>query len=121
MSASFILDDALAEYRKRLDGQSAIAFCTTIDYSRTVARFFRAAGVRARHLDGDTPSAERRQLIGQLATGEILIITNCGLIAEGLDIPSVAGVILLRPTKSLALHLQQIGRALRPLPASGGR
>ena len=116
MSASFVLDDALAEYRSRLDGQSAIAFCTTIDHSRTVARFFRAAGVRAQHLDGDTPSTERRQLIGQLATGEVSIITNCGFIAEGLDIPSVAGVILLRPTKSLALHLQQIGRALRPAP-----
>jgi DNA repair protein RadD len=116
MSASFVLDDALTEYRQRLAGRTAIAFCTTIEHSRTVARFFRAAGIRAQHLDGDTPSVERRRLIGQLATGEISIITNCGLIAEGLDVPSVGGVILLRPTKSLALHLQQIGRALRPAP-----
>jgi DNA repair protein RadD len=116
MNAGFVLDDALAEYRKHLDGGSAIAFCTTINHSRVVARFFRNNGIRAQHLDGDTPREERRRLIAQLANGEVQIICNCGLIAEGLDIPSVAGVILLRPTKSLALHLQQIGRALRPSP-----
>jgi superfamily II DNA or RNA helicase len=116
MGAGFVLDDALTEYRKHLDGRSAIAFCTTIEHSRTVARFFRAGGIRAQHLDGDTPTAERRALITQLATGELQVITNCSLIAEGLDAPSVAGVILLRPTKSLALYLQQVGRALRPAP-----
>jgi superfamily II DNA or RNA helicase len=116
MSTGVVMDDAITEYRKHLDGQSAIAFCTTIDHSRTVARHFRAAGIRARHLDGDTPTAERRALIAALATGEVQVITNCALISEGLDVPSVAGVILLRPTKSLALYLQQIGRGLRPAP-----
>lgn len=116
MSADFVLDDALMEYRKHLEGKTAIAFCTTIEHSRTVARFFRSAGVEAQHLDGDTPSNERRALLASLATGEVKVISNCALIAEGLDIPSVDGVILLRPTKSLALYLQQIGRALRPSP-----
>ena len=116
MNAGFVLDDALEEYRKHLDGQTAIAFCVTINHSRMVARFFRTNGIRAQHVDGDTPAKERRELIKQLATGKVQIITNCSLIAEGLDVPSVAGVILLRPTKSLALHLQQIGRSLRPAP-----
>jgi DNA repair protein RadD len=116
MNADAVLDDALIEYCKHLTGRSAIASCVTIEHSRAVARYFRAAGVRAQHLDGDTPTAERRRLIAALASGEVQILTNCGLISEGLDIPSVGGVILLRPTKSLALHLQQIGRALRPAP-----
>jgi DNA repair protein RadD len=116
MSAGFVLDDALTEYRKHLEGRTAIAFCTTIEHSRTVARFFRNAGVEAQHLDGDSPHNERRALIASLAARETKIISNCALIAEGLDIPSVDGVILLRPTKSLALYLQQIGRALRPSP-----
>jgi DNA repair protein RadD len=116
MRTGFVLDDMLTEYRKHLAGQSAIAFATTREHSRTLAQFFRAAGVRAQHLDGDTPTAERRALIAALATGEIQIITNCALISEGLDVPSIAGVILARPTKSFALHLQQIGRALRPAP-----
>jgi DNA repair protein RadD len=115
MNVDFVLEDALTEYRKHLDGGSAIAFCTTISHSYAVGRFFCAAGIQAQHFDGDTSRAERRRLIAQLATGETQIITNCSLIAEGLDVPSVAGVLLLRPTKSLALHLQQIGRALRPL------
>jgi DNA repair protein RadD len=116
MSADFVLDDALTEYRKHLEGKTAIAFCTTIEHSRTVARFFRSAGIEAQHLDGDTPSSERRALIATLAAREVKVLSNCALIAEGLDIPSVDGVILLRPTKSLALYLQQIGRALRPSP-----
>ena len=116
MNADVVLNDALDEYRKHLTDRSAIAFCVTIEHSRAVARYFRAAGVRAQHLDGDTPTSERRRLIAALASGEVQILTNCGLISEGLDIPSVGGVILLRPTKSLALHLQQIGRALRPAP-----
>src|SRR5262249_21233666 len=59
MSAELVLENAVTEYRQRLDGGSAIVFCTTIAHSYLVARRFRAAGVRAQHLDGNTPSAER--------------------------------------------------------------
>jgi DNA repair protein RadD len=116
MNTETVLTDALDEYRKHLQGRTAIAFCTTVEHSRATARFFRAAGIRAEHLDGDTPRAERQSIIARLETGETSIVSNCGLISEGLDIPSVGGVILLRPTKSLAVYLQQIGRALRPAP-----
>jgi superfamily II DNA or RNA helicase len=116
MNVGYVLDDALAEYRKHLVDQTAICFSTTTAHSQDVAQFFRAAGIRAQHLDGDTPRAERQALIKALATGEVQIISNCDVLSEGLNTPSVGGVILLRPTKSLALHLQQIGRALRPAP-----
>jgi superfamily II DNA or RNA helicase len=49
-----------------------------------------------------------------LGTGGIQVLCNCGLISEGLDVPAVVAVILLRPTKSLTLYMQQVGRALRP-------
>jgi superfamily II DNA or RNA helicase len=116
MSAEVVLADAVAEYRKHLDGGTAIAFATTVEHSRLMARTFRAHGIAAQHLDGDTASAERRMLIDMLATGKIKVLCNCALISESLDVLNVSGVILLRPTKSLALHLQQIGRALRPSP-----
>jgi superfamily II DNA or RNA helicase len=116
MSAQVHLDDCISEYRKHLDGRTAISFCTTIEHSRLVARTYRAAGIHAQHVDGDTPIAERRRLMGSLMAGEIQIITNCALISEGLDIPSVGGVQLLRPTRSLGLYLQQVGRSLRPSP-----
>jgi DNA repair protein RadD len=117
MNTEVVLADALVEYRKHLLGRTAIAFCVNIEHSRATARFFRAAGIRAEHLDGDTPSGERHDIIARLGTGETEIVCNCGIISEGLDVPSVSGVILLRPTKSLALYLQQVGRSLRPSDA----
>ncbi|NBW17238.1 MAG: helicase, partial [Caulobacteraceae bacterium] len=51
-----------------------------------------------------------------LGTGQLKVLTSCDIISEGTDIPSVTGAILLRPTDSLGLHLQQVGRVLRPCP-----
>jgi DNA repair protein RadD len=116
MNNDVVLADAIAEYRKHLEGQSALAFCVTVKHSQATARAFRAAGINAVHLDGDTPRGERRDIIARLGGAEPLVVCNCGIIAEGLSVPVVGGVILLRPTKSLALYLQQIGRALRPAP-----
>jgi DNA repair protein RadD len=114
MNSEVVLNDVVIEFRKHLSGRTALLFATTIEHSRSTARFLRAHSIRAEHLDGDTPSAERREVIARLAAGEIDVLCNCGIISEGLDVPSVGGVILLRPTKSLVLHLQQVGRALRP-------
>jgi superfamily II DNA or RNA helicase len=58
----------------------------------------------------------RRQLLSDLGTGRIKVLTSCALIGEGVDVPSVGGCIMLRPTASVALHLQMIGRCLRPSP-----
>ena len=91
-------------------------FCVDIAHSKLVADRFTKAGYRAAHVDGDTDKNERRALIAALGTGEIQVVSNCGLISEGLDVPGVIAAILLRPTKSLALYLQQVGRALRPAP-----
>jgi DNA repair protein RadD len=69
-----VIADAIAEYFKHLAGKRAIAFCTTIQHSREVARCFHAAGVTAEHLDGDTPRAERRAILARLETGETSIV-----------------------------------------------
>ena len=55
-------------------------------------------------------------MIAALGTGDLDVLTNCNLIGEGLDVPAIGAAILLRPTQSLALYLQQVGRALRPAP-----
>jgi DNA repair protein RadD len=59
---------------------------------------------------------ERRRLIADLGAGVLKVLTSCDIISEGTDIPSVTGAMLLRPTDSLGLHLQQVGRVLRPCP-----
>lgn len=111
-----IMGDCLGHYRKHLPGQTAIAFCCSVAHAEAVARLFISAGVPAASIDGTMDAANRRQLLADLAIGRIRILTSCALIGEGVDVPSVGGCILLRPTASTSLHLQMIGRCLRPQP-----
>lgn len=92
----------------------AIYFCTTIKHSEATAEAFREAGIRAEHFDGNTPSKRRDELIEQFRAGDIQILCNCELIGEGFDMPACDVVGMLRPTQSLTVYLQQVGRALRP-------
>jgi superfamily II DNA or RNA helicase len=111
-----ITGDAVLHYRRHADHQPAIAFCVTIQHAEHVAEAFRAAGYRAACVHGKTKKDARDRLIAGLGNGEAEVLTSAELISEGLDVPAVGAVILLRPTKSLALHLQQIGRGMRPAP-----
>jgi DNA repair protein RadD len=114
MSNGMIVDGAVNEYMRLCPEAAAIVFCVDIRHSQLVAAAFRRRGYIAEHVDGDTPRQRRRELIAALDSGEIDLLTNCALISEGLDVPGVEAVIQLRPTKSLALYLQMVGRALRP-------
>jgi superfamily II DNA or RNA helicase len=116
MSRGIVITGAVDEYEQHCPGAPAICFCVDTAHSQLVAAAFRERGYRAPHVDGDTPRDERRALIAALATTDVQVLCNCGLISEGLDVPAVMAAILLRPTKSLALYLQQVGRALRPAP-----
>jgi DNA repair protein RadD len=109
-----ITGDAIAHYRRHLGGRTAIAFCCTVAHAEHVACDFRAAGIPAASIDGAMRPGERAALVEMLRCGAIRVLTSCDLISEGFDAPAVGGAILLRPTASLALHRQQIGRCLRP-------
>jgi DNA repair protein RadD len=115
-----ITGSAIEHYRDRLQGRPAIAFCVRVSHAEHVAEQFAEAGYRAASIDGSMGPTEREALLRGIGNGELDVLTSCALISEGLDVPAVAGAILLRPTKSLGLHRQQIGRALRPKP-DGGR
>jgi len=110
------MGDCLTHYRQHLAGQTAIAFCCSVAHAEAVARLFHDAGIASASIDGNTDSARRRQLLIDLGTGSLKVLTSCALIGEGVDVPSVGGCILLRPTASVGLHLQMIGRCLRPQP-----
>ena len=111
-----IMGDCLSHYRKHLPGQTAIAFCCSVAHAEAVAHLFNSNGVPAASIDGTMDTATRRQLLSDLGAGNLKVLTSCALIGEGVDVPSVGGCILLRPTASVALHLQMIGRCLRPQP-----
>lgn len=111
-----IAGDAIEYYRRFANHRPAIAFCATVAHAEHVAATFCAAGYRSACVHGALKRKERDWLIAGLGTGEIEVLTSCDLICEGLDVPTVGAVILLRPTKSLVIHLQQIGRGMRPAP-----
>jgi len=112
--AKVITGDAVQEYKTKCMGKRAISFCASIDHSMHVVSEFNAAGIPAAHVDGKTPKDVRAKRIKQFKEGKIHVLSNVELFGEGFDIPAIEAVILLRPTESLSLHLQQVGRALRP-------
>jgi DNA repair protein RadD len=116
VDTSTITGDAISQYTKRADHNPAIAFCATIAHAEHVAEAFCKAGYRSVCVHGGTPMEERDAAIAGLGDGTVEVLTSCDLISEGLDVPAVSAVILLRPTKSFGLHMQQVGRGMRPAP-----
>ena len=111
-----ITGDAIAHYRKLAGGQSAIAFCCTAAHAEHVAAQFQAAGISAATILGTTPIDEREQLIRNLGSGALQVLVSVDVISEGTDVPAAAVALLLRPTQSEGLYVQQVGRVLRPAP-----
>ena len=116
VSSGHIVGDCIEQYREHADHQPAITFCVSVAHASDVAERFRDAGYRAVCVHGGTPKNQRDAAIAGLADGSVELLTSCDLISEGLDVPVVGAVILLRPTKSLVLFMQQVGRGMRPAP-----
>lgn len=116
MDKASITGDAVEHYRRICQGAPAVAFCASVAHAQHVAEQFAAAGYRAGTIDGNMEREERRDIVRALGDGRLNVLTSCEIINEGFDLPIVVAAILLRPTMSLGLHLQQIGRVLRPAP-----
>jgi len=114
MNRPTVTGDAIAHYRKLADGQQAIAFCCSIDHANAVCAAFTAAGINAATLLGNTTN--RDQVVAAFGVGSLQILVTVDVVSEGFDIPAASCAILLRPTQSLGLYLQQVGRVLRPSP-----
>lgn len=113
MDTATITGDIIAHYAQRADHMPGLVFCCTVRHAANVAQAFQDAGYRAAMVCGATPKAERDAAIHGLAHGDPEVLTSCDLIGEGLDVPAVRCVSLARPTKSLVLCRQQIGRGMR--------
>lgn len=116
MEASTIVGDAVTHYLAHCAGQRALVFAWSVKASRELAGQFVAAGVEARHVDGETPKDERAESMRLFRSGAVHVLCNVELFGEGVDVPAVEAVFLLRPTQSLSVYLQQVGRGLRPQP-----
>lgn len=111
-----IIGDAVTMYRTHAMGRRCMAFCAGIKHSLHVCEQYRAAGIQAEHIDGMSTDRERSGALGRFRRGETLVLCSVQLAIEGLDIPAVEVVQQLRPTQSLIVYMQSIGRGLRPSP-----
>lgn len=114
MDKPAIVGDAIGHYNRLCSGKRAVVFAAGVENSQNIAAQFRHAGVPAEHVDGSMSAFERDAAVERFRRGETLILSNADLFGEGFDVPAIEAAILLRPTKSLSLYLQQVGRALRP-------
>lgn len=126
MDKPAITGEATTHYRKLADGTRAVCYCVSIQHSINVCAQFNAEGIPAAHICGETPRDQQRQIIRDFADGKYRVLCNVELITTGFDLSAQVGrdvpietIIGLRPTSSLALHLQMLGRGLRrkPTPA----
>jgi superfamily II DNA or RNA helicase len=111
-----ILGDAVRHVQASCPTARAVAFCVSIDHAIHTRDAFRAAGFRAEELDGTVDGATRKRVVSAFRRGEVQILTSIDLFGEGFDLPELEAAILLRPTASLGLYMQQVGRALRAAP-----
>jgi DNA repair protein RadD len=120
MDRPTITGNAVDHYIKHAMNKKTVAFCVSIKHSENVAASFCANGIVAQHVDYKTKPEARARIFKAFADGHIKILTSVSIFSEGLDLASLVGqdvcieaAILLRPTKSLSMYLQQCGRALR--------
>lgn len=121
-----IIGDAVDTWRQYAYGLRTVAYAFSIKHSHAVVEAFNAAGVPAAHMDGNTPKKEQRRIIEAFADGDIKVLSSVEILTTGFDLSAQVGrevpieaVSLLRPTQSLALAVQMMGRGLRykPYPA----
>ena len=93
-----------------------IAFCLTIEHAKFIAQTFNDKGCTAGIVSSKSTHEERKQIVQQFAQGDLQCLCNVNICTEGVDIPDASVILILRPTKSLALFLQMIGRGSRKAP-----
>ena len=108
------------EVARRVDDLArmrALGFCVSVEHARFMARVFRDAGIAATAIWSDTPDDERRRALKDLAERRVNVVFSVDLFNEGVDVPAVDTLLMLRPTDSPTLFLQQLGRGLRRHPS----
>ena len=116
VDTSIVMGDLIDAWHEFAPGKQTVVFAVNVDHSKAIAAAYTQAGIPAEHLDGETPDRDRRATLERFRTGEITVLSNCGLFSEGFDLPSIEAVQCVRPTQSLVFWLQMVGRSLRVHP-----
>lgn len=109
-----LVGDIVDNWLRLAGDKSTVVFCVNRAHSRHVRDEFLRNGIKAEHLDGETPLEERKQILERVESGETQVLCNVFVATFGLDIPRLECAVLARPTKNISLYLQTAGRILRP-------
>jgi len=113
MNNNEITADIVSTWFKLGQQRQTIVFCVNVAHSKHIYREFQAKGVSVAHIDGYMDKDERKELIAQYKAGLITVLTCVTTLTKGFDAPNTGCLVIARPTKSLMLHYQCIGRGLR--------
>lgn len=116
MQNSEIYGETVKQWERLAKNKKTIAYCASVEAAEETAEQFRQAGYTAASLSGSTPKELRAQIMQDFRDSKIMILTNCELFGEGLDVPDCECTVLLRPTQSLTLYIQQSMRSMRYMP-----
>lgn len=111
-----VIGQAIHRYLPDLSNVRAVGFCAGVRHARYMAEQFRQLGYQAAYVVGETPSDQRQQLLQDFRNGNLTFLFVVDLLSEGVDVPEINAVLFLRPTESLTVFLQQLGRGLRHAP-----
>ena len=111
-----LVGDVVLHWLKHAERRRSVVYAVDIKHSIHLTDEFLKSAVRAEHLDGETDAKSRDAILARLAAGETEIVCNVGVLTEGYDLPDLGCITLARPTRSLVLFKQMIGRGLRPAP-----
>ena len=116
MNERAIYGNVIENYNRLASGEKSICYCVSVEHARKTAEAFNEAGISAEILSAKTPTTQRKRIMDDFRSGKITVLCNCTLLSEGISIDEISCAMLLRPTESVALGIQQMMRCMRYLP-----
>ena len=116
MNERAIYGNVIESYKRFASGERSIVYCVSVEHARRTADTFNSAGIRAEFVSAGTPARRRKEIMEDFKNGTFSVLCNVGIISEGVSIDEVTCCMLLRPTESVALGIQQMMRCMRYLP-----
>ena len=113
LSAANVLEIVIDHWRQYAQGRQTIAFTASVAQAAATAQAFEAAGIKAAFVSGETPLAERDDILKRYSRGDLQLVANCQVLVEGFDAPATSAVLMICPTKSDLAYVQKLGRGLR--------
>jgi superfamily II DNA or RNA helicase len=116
VKAPKIIGDIVENWLRVAAGKKTMVFAVNVKHSKAIVHEFCRFGIAAEHLDAHSDDEKRDAALGRFRSGETTVMSNVGLFTEGTDIPEIECICLARPTKSIGVYLQMVGRGARPAP-----